>query len=242
MDTAIGRKRTIAVRKLISDSARSVLDVGMESMFLERLLPSEVQYYHLDFERHRNETMVCDLNAYEFPEVKADTAVLTEILEYLSDVDWLFDALADRVSMIVLSYKGNEKGLERSIYTPDELIEKLRARGFILTGRDETFKKWSFLARFQKVSPKLLGANESCTGCGAYVNICHTGALRLRTDLQGLLKPRADLEKCVSCNRCVTVCPALHRRENVHYIEPNCYVGWAPEKIRRDSLHSLLQP
>ena len=234
-DTVIWRKRIIATIKLMGSDIGSVLDVGAGSMFLKKILPPGVQYYPLDYERHCDETLVCDLNAYEFPDVTADAAVLAGILEYLNDVDWLFDTLASRVSMIVLSYKGKEGGFEQSVYTSDELITKLRTRGFILTGRDEEFKEWPLLARFQKVTPQLLGANYFCTGCGACTSSCPTNAIELGLDSQGFLKPKINSEKCVNCNRCVEGCPSVHPLQNDHCAQPICYAGWAQDEIRQDS-------
>ncbi|WP_298068264.1 polysaccharide pyruvyl transferase family protein [uncultured Mailhella sp.] len=229
------RKRTIAVRKLLGDDIQSVIDVGAGSMFLGRLLNPEVRYYPVDYERHCDETLVCDLNAYQFPDIKADAAVLAGILEYLNDIDWLFDTLAERVSMIVLSYKGKEGGFEQSIYSSDELITKLRQRGFILTGWDKEFKEWPLLARFQKAQPQLLAENYFCTGCGACVNACEAGAIELKPDFQGFLKPQTDTAKCVGCNRCVNVCPSANIHENYHNSAPDCYAAWAQDEIRMDS-------
>ncbi len=52
-----------------------------------------------------------------------------------------------------------------------------------------------------------------CTGCGACVAVCHTGALALRTDAEGFLYPVADPAKCVSCGRCDAVCPVLNAKQ-----------------------------
>ena len=234
-DTMMWRRHTIAIRKLLGDNIHSVIDVGAGSMFLGRLLNPEVRYYPVDYERHSDETLVCDLNAYQFPDIKADAAVLAGILEYSNDVDWLFDTLAERVSMIVLSYKGKEGGFEQSIYSSDELITKLRHRGFILTGWDKEFKEWPLLARFQKAQPQMLAANYFCTGCGACVNSCEASAFELTPDFQGFLKPQIDAAKCIGCNRCVEVCPSAYLHENDHLTEPDCYAAWAQDDIRRDS-------
>lgn len=236
-DVIVWRTRTIAIRKLIGDDVRSVLDVGAGSMFLGKLLPPEVQYYPLDYERHCDETLVCDLNAYEFPDVTADVAVLAGILEYVNDVDWLLDTLSNRVSTIVLTYRGKEKGYKECLYTCDEMIMKLRYRGFVLTGRDREFEKEWMIAKFQKAAPRLLGTNHYCTGCGACVNSCNAGAIELKPDFQGFLKPCLDTEKCVGCNRCVEVCPSIYPHENSHYAnsDADCYAAWAQDEIRRES-------
>ena len=55
-----------------------------------------------------------------------------------------------------------------------------------------------------------LASPESCTGCAACANVCHTGALSMRPDRTGFLFPVIDAGKCVNCGRCTKVCPALH--------------------------------
>lgn len=230
------RKRTIAIRKLLGDDVRSVIDVGAGSMFLGKLLPPNVRYYPLDYEPHCDETLVCDLNAYQFPDVKADAAVLAGILGYLNDVDWLFDTLVECVSVIVLSYQGKEKGFSHSLYTTEEIINKLRQRGFVLTGWDKELEdQWPLIGRFQKAQPQLLAASYFCTGCGVCANSCKAGAVELKPDFQGFLKPQIDAAKCVGCNRCVEVCPSAYLHENDHFTEPDCYAAWARDDIRMDS-------
>ena len=43
---------------------------------------------------------------------------------------------------------------------------------------------------------------ESCTGCGACVEMCAFDAIRIEDD-----KAQADEEKCIGCEACVGVCP-----------------------------------
>ncbi len=56
-------------------------------------------------------------------------------------------------------------------------------------------------------SPKL-ASRYHCTGCGACVNACKTGALRLVQDQEGFAYPQLDTEKCIHCNACQRACPA----------------------------------
>lgn len=56
-----------------------------------------------------------------------------------------------------------------------------------------------------------------CTGCGACVSICPTGAITMRPDKEGFLYPAVDGEKCISCDLCEKRCPvgAVHEAHAV---------------------------
>ena len=44
---------------------------------------------------------------------------------------------------------------------------------------------------------------EKCVGCGACVQTCPEGAIKIGSDG----KAEIDQEKCVKCGRCIEVCP-----------------------------------
>ncbi|MBE6738430.1 MAG: 4Fe-4S dicluster domain-containing protein [Ruminococcaceae bacterium] len=52
-----------------------------------------------------------------------------------------------------------------------------------------------------------LVVRDRCTGCGACEQSCAVGALKMKEDEEGFLFPVIDEESCVSCNKCVNVCP-----------------------------------
>ena len=52
---------------------------------------------------------------------------------------------------------------------------------------------------------------EDCCGCTACANACPRDAICMEPDEEGFLYPRIDLEQCVSCGICDTVCPVLHK-------------------------------
>ena len=52
----------------------------------------------------------------------------------------------------------------------------------------------------------LIGEKANCCGCGACVNACPKGAIRLRPDENGFLYPEIDPELCVDCGLCKKAC------------------------------------
>lgn len=52
----------------------------------------------------------------------------------------------------------------------------------------------------------LRGEKASCCGCGACVNACPKGAIRLCPDENGFLYPEIDPKLCVDCGLCKKVC------------------------------------
>lgn len=57
--------------------------------------------------------------------------------------------------------------------------------------------------------PELAVASQ-CTGCGACVAACSFGALRMKEDEDGYLRPSVSSDACRSCGRCTASCPILH--------------------------------
>lgn len=77
---------------------------------------------------------------------------------------------------------------------------------------------------------------ESCTGCGACVNICPKDCIKLQSDKYGFLQPHINVSECVSCGRCDAVCPVLNTIEQCNFAEPIYYAGWNKDaKVRHDS-------
>jgi coenzyme F420-reducing hydrogenase beta subunit len=78
--------------------------------------------------------------------------------------------------------------------------------------------------------PELIN-HPACTGCFACVDACPVKALSFAIDGLGFHRPSFEAEKCINCNRCVTICPAqtpTYENENVN----NCYVYQADAETR----------
>lgn len=51
----------------------------------------------------------------------------------------------------------------------------------------------------------------NCTGCFACYSACPAKCIEMSYDDDGFLQPRVDSEKCLKCNMCNKVCPALSK-------------------------------
>jgi hypothetical protein len=84
-----------------------VLDIGCGRMALSRFLPGSCIYQPCDLVARDSKTIVCDLNAGQFPSAaaaEADVIVMLGLLEYVADLDALFTHLRYSKCDLVVSY------------------------------------------------------------------------------------------------------------------------------------------
>lgn len=58
---------------------------------------------------------------------------------------------------------------------------------------------------------KLFSEKKECCGCGACVDVCKAGAIRMVQDKEGFWYPRVNQLKCKKCGQCKQVCPVRNR-------------------------------
>ncbi|MDR2547750.1 MAG: hypothetical protein LBC96_09665 [Lachnospiraceae bacterium] len=69
----------------ITTGDESVVDLGAGNMNLKMFIHPDISYYPVDFKSRSDETIVCDLNKGEFPDIYADVYVLCAMLYYMED-------------------------------------------------------------------------------------------------------------------------------------------------------------
>lgn len=75
--------------------------------------------------------------------------------------------------------------------------------------------------------------NTGCMGCAACQAICNLDAIKILPNKEGFLEPHIDMEKCVNCGKCQTVCPA--NNESVTNVIQNVYAFKAEDNLRERS-------
>lgn len=71
---------------------------------------------------------------------------------------------------------------------------------------------------------------QRCFGCGACVNICPVGAIKMISSDGGFLYPKIDKKKCVHCGKCAVACPALCSSFVPETSQPICYAAYSDDK------------
>lgn len=58
-----------------------------------------------------------------------------------------------------------------------------------------------------KEVPKLFERKELCCGCTACYAVCSVNAITMNPDEEGFDYPEIDKNKCILCEKCISVCP-----------------------------------
>jgi hypothetical protein len=137
--------RIFLMSKYISNNTTSVLDLGCWGSELKKYIPQNIKYYGCDYVRRSQETIVCNLNQYEFPDVSFDSAFISGSLEYMENLDWYFDQICKAKKEIILSYSALEyfpfidvrkKKSWVNHLTIFEIMQYMSKRGWVLNGSD----------------------------------------------------------------------------------------------------------
>lgn len=70
----------------------------------------------------------------------------------------------------------------------------------------------------------VLCSQNDCTGCFACEGICPVSAITQMTNKEGFRYPKIDVEKCISCKKCITTCPVLTPVDK--FPEGKIYASW----------------
>lgn len=97
-------ERTRLMAEMVPVSAK-VIEFGAGNMALKNYLPSTCEYQGSDLLQRSPEMIVCDLNkGINFSLSTYDTAVFSGVLEYIFDIEKVFEQLKGEIKTIIVSY------------------------------------------------------------------------------------------------------------------------------------------
>lgn len=99
------QERTILLSKFIKNNS-IVVEFGAGNGILQEVLSKTITYQPADIIKRREHYLVCDLNVHPISLDLApyNTALFSGVLEYVYDLDLLFNALSKSIKYIPLSY------------------------------------------------------------------------------------------------------------------------------------------
>ncbi len=156
IDQGYFQERTQIISKMLPwETFHSVLDLAAGAMLIKKYLPlsESCKYIPIDFIPYSKETIVCNLDAYEYPSIEGssiDCAILSGTLELVRDWKWLLQKTSKITHRMIISIvtadifnQGYptmrtrfEHGFLTNIY-PHELILYMQKLGYQLTAAKE---------------------------------------------------------------------------------------------------------
>lgn len=132
-------ERSIILAEMVNSGAK-VIEFGAGKMRLKDYLPPNCEYTPSDIHIRDSRVIYCDLNEDKMIDLKNfDTAIFSGVLEYVYDLDGLFDKLAPSVKFINLTYACSDiSGANRlkqgwlSDYTNSDLRDIFKRKGFLV--------------------------------------------------------------------------------------------------------------
>ncbi|MES0812694.1 hypothetical protein ABLO27_24590 [Roseibium sp. SCPC15] len=127
-----------------------VLDLGCGYQLPKQFLDTSCNYVPCDVVARTEDTIIADLNKREFPTGNFDTTLILGVLEYIPDINFVFEKLAKQSRKVVFSY------CVANIQTPEALSVRTTNRWLTHWNSkdlDTTFRRHRFkLAEVKTIS------------------------------------------------------------------------------------------
>ncbi len=69
---------------------------------------------------------------------------------------------------------------------------------------------------------------DTCTACGACLQICPTKCIVMKENDEGFMYPYIDKDRCVDCKKCIRTCPVIN--ENAGFKKAQFYMAWHKDR------------
>lgn len=126
----------------------SIVDMGAGAMHLKKFLPENVIYTPVDYKQRYPQTVVCDFNNNEFPNIHADVYFCCAMLYYIEQpVDFLVKVSKYAKSIVIVLHSESHisENINSNLLTDqtkknnlhfDEITKILSTAGFMLLNRE----------------------------------------------------------------------------------------------------------
>lgn len=101
-------KSRIEIMSQFIKSGDSVLDLGCGEMWLKEFMPKDCVYIPVDYRKRKEDTVVCDFNKNEFPEMKVEVGFISGCFEYIVDYNLFVGKLRKYCDRVIISYVSTE--------------------------------------------------------------------------------------------------------------------------------------
>lgn len=86
------------------DTNDKVVDLGCGMMWLTEYLSSTNEYIPVDYKKRGDNTIVCDFNKQQFPDIYADVYFVSGCLEYIEKPLWFIEKISTYSERCIVSY------------------------------------------------------------------------------------------------------------------------------------------
>jgi hypothetical protein len=136
-------RTALLARYVPSNSA--VIEFGAGNMSLRNLLPDNCIYIPSDLVKRFEETVVCDLNGPIYIDLSPfDVAIFSGVLEYVFDIETVFEQLQKEIAHVLLSYACADICTHNRLgngwlsdYTQDQLLTIFDRFGYQVVDKQE---------------------------------------------------------------------------------------------------------
>ncbi len=120
-------------------------------------------------------------------------------------------------------------------------IDYEKVNSILDQGRNKGLKWLNEELRKSKVVTSQI--KDMCTGCGACASGCPAGALTMKPDEWGYIKPVLDDRKCTYCGACTKICPSISGYSSDNSLRPDLYAFIAKDEevLKRSSSGGIFE-
>lgn len=93
---------------------KSIVDLGCGDQDLRKYIPPFIEYYGVDIYKHKESTIVLNLNEKEFLNQFVDVCFCSGIFEYIYDIPHFIENIKNNCNLIIGSYNFNDEVKERN--------------------------------------------------------------------------------------------------------------------------------